>query len=143
MVVLGGCTEANGLVVDCNAMVKRGFGVVLRLRGSTVSAVSLNRCEQLLFDYLEKHPEERQYWMHKVRQAADLCADPHAASLRLDTDLWFYFRERAAIVPVLKDFARSQGQERTSMRNLAEYLLRLWAPQKPKRKGPLSDAPPV
>jgi len=98
--------------------------------------VSLNRCEQLLFEYVEKHPEERQYWMHKVRGTAGASDSSHVAAERLDTELWRYFLERAAVVPILKQFARDQGLARTSMRNLAEYLLRLWAPPKPKKAKP-------
>ena len=95
--------------------------------------VSLNRYEQELFNYADKHPEERQYWMHKVRSMAQLWSDPHLAAERLEQDLWRYFLERSTVVPQLKDFVRSQGVNRTSMRNLAEYFLRMWGPAKPKK----------
>ena len=96
--------------------------------------MSLNRSEQLLWDYVEKHPDERQFWMHKVRQVTDLCADPYQASQRLDAELWAYFQERATVVPALKEFARPEsGSPRVSMRNLAEYVMRLWIAPKPKR----------
>lgn len=139
MVVLGGWTDVTGAPGDCNAMVVGEIWVVLRTVKSTVRRVSLNPCEQLLYDYVEKHPEERQYWMHKVRGTAELCASPYTAAERLDIDLWAYFKERAAVVPVFKEFAARQGLARTSMRNLAEYLLRLWAPPKKKRTGPPAD----
>jgi hypothetical protein len=86
-----------------------------------------------LFNYIEKHPEERQYWVHKVRSLAQLWSDPHVAAERLEQDIWRYFLERATVVPVLKEFVKIQGVNRTSMRNLAEYFLRMWGPPKPKK----------
>lgn len=102
-------------------------------RGKHGKFVSLNRYEQELFNYAEKHPEERQYWMHKVRSMGQLWSDPHLTAERLEKDLWRYFLERAAVVPELKDFVRYQGVNRTSMRNLAEYFLRMWGPPRPKK----------
>lgn len=121
---------------------KARFWVVLREGVSTVRPVSLNRCEQLLFDYVEKHPEERQYWLHKVRGTATASDSTHLAAERLDAELWRYFLERAAVVPNLKQFARDQGVKRTSMRNLAEYLLRLWGPPKQKKPTPSEEGFP-
>jgi len=103
---------------------------------STVRLVSLNRYEQLLFEYVERSPEERQYWVHKVRVLAESDPSPHLAAERLDGELWRYFMERAPNVSTLKEFTKLQGTARTSMRNLAEYLLRLWGPVKPKRAVP-------
>ncbi len=102
----------------------------------TFSAVSLNRSEQALFEYVEKHPEERQFWVQKVRTVA-AGQNYHAAADRLESDLWYYFRERSANVPALIEFARHNGLQRTSMRNLAEYWLRLWGPvRRPVPKTP-------
>ncbi len=89
--------------------------------------MSLNRSEQALFEYVEKHPEERQFWLHKVQALANEQGH-HAAADRLEIELWRYFRERSENVAVLKDFARHNGLQRTSMRNLADYWLRLWGP---------------
>ena len=111
------------------------FWVVLRAGVSTVCAVSFNRCEQALFDYVEKHPEERQFWLHKVRGSISTTAQIPAE--RLEIELWRYFLERAEVIPALKEFVRLNGKERTSLRNLAEYWLRLWSPpRKPASKGP-------
>jgi hypothetical protein len=96
--------------------------------------VSLNRCEQLLYEYVEKHPEERQYWLHKVQRLAAGSETQHVAANKLDAELWYYLQERAAVVPALKPYA---GAKRTSMKNLAEYLLRSWAPPKPKPRPSL------
>jgi hypothetical protein len=98
--------------------------------------VSLNRSEQALFEYVEKHPEERQFWMQKVRSLASV-HNAHAAADRLEIELWHYFRERSANVPILIEFARHNGLQRTSMRNLAEYWLRSWGPvRRPVPKTP-------
>lgn len=127
------CYRGNGRL-QCHG--KARFWVVLRHRLGTVRAVSLNRCEQLLFDYIGKHPEERQFWLHKVQAVAKARASEGDTAERLELELWSYFKERASVVPALKEFARTQGLARTSMRNLAEYLMRLWAPERPKRPKP-------
>jgi hypothetical protein len=110
---------------------------------STVSTVSLNRSEQLLFDYIGKHPEERQYWLHKVQAVAKATSGRHSAAEKLDAELWAYFRERAGVAREFKEFANVQGLTRTSMRNLSEHLIRLWAPQilKPAKQA-RSQTPP-
>ena len=98
--------------------------------------VSLNRCEQRLFDYLQSQREERQHWQQKVRSALKDFPDEHAASLRLEADLWRYYLERSAVAAPFKQAAAHEGLSRTSMRNLAELLLRLWTEpsSKPKAK---------
>ncbi len=96
--------------------------------------MSLNRCEQQLFDYVQSKPDERQFWEHKVRVVSATCVDKYEASLRLDAALWEYLRERASVVPVLRaELGKAGAAGRVSMRNLAEYLLRLWGePVTPK-----------
>jgi len=102
----------------------------------TFCAVSLNRSEQALFDYVEKHPEERHFWEQKVRSFA-AGHNLHAAADRVEMELWYYFRERSSQVPTLIELARQNGLQRTSMRNLAEYWLRLWGPvRRPVPKTP-------
>jgi hypothetical protein len=100
--------------------------------------MSLNRCEQRVFDYLQQHPEERQYWLGKVQSAAKNLEDQHVAAARLDGDLWRYYEERSAVAAPFKEAAQSEGLRRTSMRNLAELLLRLWTEPRPRKK---SDRP--
>jgi len=96
--------------------------------------MSLNRSEQLLHDYLQSHRDERQYWQGKVQKIARERPDPAAAVARLDGELWRYFLERSDVAEPFKSFAHSFGPQRTSMKNLAEYLLRLWvAPRPPPR----------
>jgi hypothetical protein len=94
--------------------------------------MSLNRSEQLIFDYLQRHVEERQYWQEKVRAEARQSPDDHVAAARLQADLWRYFVERSAVVEPFREFAQREGLQRTSMRNLAEHLIRLWVAPRPK-----------
>ena len=98
--------------------------------------MSLNRTEQRIFDYIQGHPDERQYWQNKVQSISAGQPDPHAAALRIDAELWRYYTERSGVVPALRDQARHEGAGRTSMKNLAEHLLRLWVAPKPKPPAP-------
>jgi hypothetical protein len=98
--------------------------------------MSLNRSEQTLFDYIRAHAEERQYVQDKVRAISLELLDVHKAVARIDLELWRYFEERSAIVPAFRDGARAQGLQRTSMKNLAEYLVRMWTEPKPRQPAP-------
>jgi hypothetical protein len=95
--------------------------------------VSLNRTEQMIFDYLQGHAEERQYWQTKVQSIAAAVVDPHVAAHRLEAEFWQYYKERSAVVPVFRDAVAREGLARTSMKNLAEYVLRLWVAPRPKK----------
>lgn len=97
--------------------------------------MSLNRCEQQLFDYVQRNPEERHYWEQKVRAVAAAQADAYGASLVLDGELWRYLEERARVVVEFRDYG-APGAKRVSLRNLAEYLLRVWVAPKPAAKKP-------
>ncbi len=90
--------------------------------------MSLNRSEQITYDYLHANPDELRHWQDAVRAAARQRPDVHAAATTLEHDLWSYFLERAAVVEPFRSAVRHQGPTRTSMKNLAELLLRLWAP---------------
>jgi hypothetical protein len=96
--------------------------------------MSLNRAEQRVFDYLQGHRDERQFWEAKVRGAAAGSEDIHAVANRLDGELWRYHVERSAVVEPFRSAARSEGTARTSMKNLAELLIRLWTEPRPKKK---------
>lgn len=95
--------------------------------------MSLNRCEQRTYDYLQAHPEERAFWQHKVRTEA-AGSDQLGAIARLENELWRYYVERSAVAAPFKDAVRHEGLARTSMRNLAELLIRLWTEPRVKRK---------
>ena len=97
--------------------------------------MSLNRVEQVFFDYLSQRAEERQYWQEKVRRLMAKDGVTHYSIMALERDLWGNFVERSQMVPALKDWVRHHGSAKTSMRNLAEYLVRLWVAPRPKPKG--------
>lgn len=101
--------------------------------------MSLNRHEQMLHDYLHAQPEERRHWQHVVQREAASADDAHAAALILERELWRYYMERAEVTDPFRDLARREGLRRVSLRNLAEFLLRLWGPLPAKPKDP--DAP--
>lgn len=96
--------------------------------------MSLNRCEQRIFDYLQGHRDERQFWRDKVQSVAKASADDHAAAARLEPELWRYYAERSAVAAPFKEAVRHEGLQRTSMKNLAELLIRLWTEPRPKKK---------
>jgi hypothetical protein len=96
--------------------------------------MSLNRSEQRVFDYLDRHPEERQFWIGKV-QTVCRSLDDHSAAVRIESDLWRYYEERSAVASPFKEAASHEGLRRTSMRNLAELLIRLWTEPRPKKKS--------
>ena len=116
------------------------FAVVFRGLGRRLAGMSLNRCEQRVFDYLEKHRDERQFWLEKVRALAKKTPDPHAAVAQLAAELWRYHEERSAVVAAFREETRLEGGQRISMKNLAELLLRQWAPPRPKKRPP-ADGP--
>lgn len=99
--------------------------------------MSLNRCEQQLFDYVQRNPEERHYWEQKVRGVAASSVDAHGASMFLDGELWRYLEERARVVAEFRDHGLP-GAKRVSLRNLAEYLLRVWVAPRPVAKKRVS-----
>jgi hypothetical protein len=94
--------------------------------------MSLNRSEQLIYDYLHANPDELRHWQDKVRTTARRHPDVHAAATAIEQELWSYYLERSTVVEPFRSAARHHGLARTSMKNLAELLLRLWAPPPPK-----------
>ncbi len=61
------------------------------------------------------------------------CDEAARAVARIDSELWRYFEERSAAVPAFREAARGLGLRRTSMKNLAEYLIRLWSEPKARK----------
>lgn len=96
--------------------------------------MSLNASEQMIFDYVQRHPDERHYWVEKVQKTSARSADDYEAARVLESDLWRYFEERSAVASPFKEVARREGLRRTSMRNLAEHLVRLWVQPRPRKK---------
>jgi hypothetical protein len=108
-----------------------GFTVVYYNSRKQVGTMSLNRSEQLLHDYVQDHREERQYWQTKVRSIVSESAEIPAAVSRVDSELWRYYLERSEVAPVFIAAARTYGTKKTSMKNLAEHLIRLWTDPRP------------
>jgi len=98
--------------------------------------VSLNRSEQQLFEYIEANREERQFWEQKVRGFDAKLPDRAAAARAIESELWRYYIERSAVVPRFKQAAEREGLRRISLLNLAEYLLRRWAPPRVVKRHP-------
>jgi len=97
--------------------------------------MSLNRAEQMVFDYLQANPDEKRHWLEKVTGISKRARDPHVAAIELEDELWRYFEERSAVATPFREKAQREGLRRTSLRNLAEHLLRLWAPVKVKPRA--------
>lgn len=96
--------------------------------------MSLNRSEQRLFDYVSTHKEERTFWQAKVAAMLKAADNEHVAADRIEVELWRYYVERSEVVAPFKEAARLEGLRRTSLRNLADLLLRLWTEPRPKAK---------
>jgi len=78
----------------------------------------------------------------KVQNIARERPDPAEAAGRLDGELWRYFLERSEVAEPFKGFVHSFGRQRTSMRNLAEYFIRLWTAPRPKPRSSVSHSRP-
>ena len=96
--------------------------------------MSLNKSEQRVFDYLQSHQDERHYWQGKFQRLAKELDDERLAIERLEVDLWRYYVERSSVASPFKEAAAVEGLRRTSMKNLAELLMRLWIEPRPKKK---------
>jgi len=96
--------------------------------------MSLNRCEQRVFDYLQRHLEERQYWQGKFQRLAKATNDERIAIEQLEPELWRYYQERSSVASPFKEAVAVEGLQRTSMKNLAELLMRLWIEPRPKKR---------
>jgi hypothetical protein len=96
--------------------------------------MSLNRSEQRTFDYIQSQVDERHFWFAKVQKTLREAGDNSDEAARvLESELWRYYRERSEVVKSFREAATVEGLQRTSMRNLAELLLRLWVEPKPKK----------
>jgi hypothetical protein len=114
-----------------------------QLRRRQVGGVSLNRCEQTIYDFVNSHSDERQYWQHKVRNILADSVETPAAVARIASELWRYYEERSAVMPSFGGIERASEIRRTSTKNLAELLIRLWAEPQSGRPAPaLPDARP-
>ena len=101
--------------------------------GAHGGEMSLNRWEQRLFDYLQSHLDERHHWQGKFQRVAKETVDEHFAILQIEPELWRYYVERSEVTEPFKSAAHHEGLRRTSMKNLAELLMRLWTEPRPKK----------
>jgi hypothetical protein len=122
-------------------MLETGFAVVFYKPRKHVACMSLNRTEQLLHDYVQSHLDERHYWISKVQTIARESPEVSQAVARLDAELWRYYLERSEVAPVFMAAAKAYGLKRTSMKNLAEYLVRLWTEPRPKKPNQEHETP--
>ena len=97
-----------------------------------VARMSLNASEQMIFDYVQRHPDERHYWVEKVQKTSARSIDDYEAARLLETDLWRYFEERSGVASPFKEVAARQGLRRTSSSARFLMLVRLWT--QPRRK---------
>ncbi|MBL9201604.1 MAG: hypothetical protein JNL39_13930 [Opitutaceae bacterium] len=100
--------------------------------------MSLNRCEQRVFDYLQRHQDERHHWQGKFQRIAREAGDERVAVDIVEPQLWDYYLERGSVVKSFREAVAIEGAARTSMKNLAELLMRLWIQPQPRKKS--SDA---
>jgi hypothetical protein len=96
--------------------------------------MSLNRSEQLLYDYIQGASEERHHWTGKVQAIAKESIDTPTSVARIDSELWRYYLERSEVAPVFIAAARAYGTKRVSMKNLAEHLVRMWTEPKARKQ---------
>src|SRR5258708_37086948 len=102
--------------------------------------MSLNQCEQMVDDYWQRQPDELRVWQSKVRSLAGNRAPDPSLVMALNADLWAYVEERSAVASPFKEWAAHNGLRKTSMLNLAEYLLRIWLPPRPAKKPTVPGA---
>ncbi len=95
--------------------------------------MSLNRYEQMLYNYLECHDEEKRYWEARVLEIARRSGRREYKALELNAQLWEYFEERSRFESPFREVVIHEGERKISMLNLSEQLLRMWAPLPKKR----------
>ena len=110
-------------------------GLFSRPDSRNVRSMSLNRVEQMLFDYLQGHAEERHFWQAKVHELMQKTENDFAAATALADGLWTYYEERCRVVPLFHEASAREGLRRISLRNLAEHLMRIWGPIRPAHRS--------
>ena len=98
--------------------------------------MSLNKYEQTLFEYIDRHTEERRFWHGKLHEVAGRVGNGGEAVRELEREMWDYYTERSQHIPALREL-NTGGLRRVSLLNLTEYLLRVWGPP-PRPKKPVT-----
>lgn len=102
--------------------------------------MSLNRSAQIIYDYIRSHPDEDRHWREKAGLIATQSPDHHIAASTIVSSLRDYCEERAGSLSQFRDLRQIGGFDRSTLRPLAELLVRLWGPP-PKKKKP--STPPA
>ena len=76
--------------------------------------MSLNRCEQRVFDYIQSQVDEGHFWKQKVQKICSAAGSGfYASAVRLESELWHYYVERSEVTPVFQEAARLEGLRRS------------------------------
>jgi hypothetical protein len=97
--------------------------------------MSLNRVEQVLFEYIQHHAEEGHFWQAKVREVMQKNENDQVAAKGLAEELWRYYEERCRVIPLFHEISAREGHQRISLRNLTEHLMRIWGPIRPANRN--------
>jgi len=109
-------------------------GLIRQAHLCNVHSMSLNRAEQILFDYMENHAEERHFWREKVLDVMEKNGNDFAVSATLAIELGLYCEERRHAGSVVTEVVTDKYVKHFSFRNLAEHLMRIWGPVRPPRQ---------
>lgn len=99
--------------------------------GVNSAFMSLNRYEQMLFDYVENRAEEKLFWEARVADVWRREKNSEQGVLDLNAQLWEYFEERSRYESPFREVVQREGAAKISMLNLSEYLLRMWTASTP------------
>jgi len=91
--------------------------------------VSLNRCEESLLRYVCDQADEKRHWTERVLRCERAGASRESCIADLERELRAYAAERGRADAALGE---AFGAGRVSLRNLAEYLLTMWTPPRPR-----------
>ena len=97
--------------------------------------MSLNRSAQIIYDYIRSHPDEDRHWREKAGRIATQGPDHHIAESTIVAALRDYCEERAGSLSQFRDLRQIGGFDRSTLRPLAELMVRLWGPPPNKKKA--------
>ncbi len=95
--------------------------------------MSLNRAAHAIFEYIENHAEERQFWQGKVRDLMGASQDDFGSATVLADELRRYAAERVRVGALPAQVIGREELGGMIFRSLAEHLMRIWGPVRPVR----------